>query len=59
MFKWATVTQVSPLRIRVDGDAAELPFTPDNLGGPYSVDDRVRAEIAGRSVVVYGALQAP
>lgn len=54
MFTWATVTQETPLRVRVDGDSVELPFTPDDLGGPYSLGDRVRVEVSGRSVVVYG-----
>lgn len=39
---WATVTQVSPLRIRLDGEAAPLDITPMDLGGgSRAVSDRV------------------
>lgn len=54
--KWATVTDDSPLRIRLDGDSDPLPFTPDSLIDPaaLAVDDRVRCELADRRVVIVG-----
>ena len=55
-FKWATVTQTSPLRIRVDGDTSELPFEPDSLVEPQQlqVGDRVRCEWSGNRLVILG-----
>lgn len=52
---WATVTQASPLRVRVDGDTAALVSTPITLisGQTYTVGQRVRVQIHGRLVVVY------
>lgn len=55
-FTWATVTQVAPLRIRLDGDAAALLLTPDTLVDPaaLAVSSRVRVELADRRVIVHG-----
>ena len=55
-FKWATVTAVSPLRIKLDGDTAAIPATPDSLTDPATlvVDDRVRCELSDRRVVIVG-----
>lgn len=55
-FRWATVTQVSPLRIKLDGDAAALGLTPDSLIDPLylAVNDRVRVELTQRKVVIHG-----
>lgn len=55
-FRWGTITDESPLRVQLDGDAAELPLTPDSLIDPatLSVDDRVRCEISRRRVVIHG-----
>ena len=38
---WATVTQASPLRIRLDGETTPLPFTPDKLVTGLVLNDRV------------------
>jgi hypothetical protein len=38
---WATVTQASPLRIRLDGESDPLPFTPDKICGSLVLADRV------------------
>lgn len=59
---WATVTQASPLRIKVDGETTALPFTPDTLEAGLAVDDRVwigfstndDLRFLGRRVVVMG-----
>lgn len=50
---WGTVTGVSPLRVRLDGDSTPLDLTPDTLA-TVSVSDRVWCQIAGRRVVVHG-----
>jgi len=56
VFKWATVTAVSPLRIKLDGDTSAIPATPDSLIDPatLAVDDRVRTELSGNRLVVLG-----
>lgn len=51
---WATVTQVSPLRVRLDGDAAALPITPENLAYGLSVNQRVWVQLSGHRVIVHG-----
>lgn len=53
-FKWGTVTAADPLRVRIDGDAAALPVTPDSLVGSLTVGDRVRCEISDRRLIVHG-----
>lgn len=55
-WRWATVTQVSPLRVRLDGDAAPLTVTPDRLV-TVTLGARVWCQIAGRRVVVHGVAQ--
>lgn len=55
-FTWATVTQTSPLRIRPDGYAEELPLTPSNLAGGLFVGRRVWVQMYGRRVIVHGAV---
>ena len=56
VFKWATVTGISPLRIKLDGDTTAIPTTPDSLIDPatLAVDDRVRTELSGNRLVVLG-----
>lgn len=54
---YATVTQASPLRIRVDGDTAALGYTPVMLNPlSYAVGDRVMCLSIGGTVVVVGAV---
>lgn len=43
---WATVTALAPLRVKLDGDSAALPFTPDSLAGVLAVNDRVRVALS-------------
>jgi len=52
-WRWGTVTQVSPLRIRLDGDAAALDTTPDTLAS-VTLGERVWCQIVRRRVVVHG-----
>ncbi len=56
-FKWATVTAISPLAIRMDGDTVALALVPESLVDPLSlsVGSRVRVELTLRKVVIHGA----
>ena len=51
---WATVTQATPLRIKVDGDTSELDATTDNLVGSLAVSDRVRVHLHADGIIVTG-----
>lgn len=59
---WATVMQASPLRIKIDGESAALPFTPVTLVSGLLVNDRVWIALAtnadpsvkSRRVVILG-----
>lgn len=53
--RWATVTQISPLRIKLDGESVALPFTPDTLVGSLAVNDRVLATLATNDDPVFKA----
>jgi len=53
-WRWATVTQVSPLRVRLDGEATALDTTPDALT-PVRIGQRVWCQFAGRRAVVIGS----
>ena len=57
-FKWATVTGLSPLEIKLDGDTAPLLMTPESISDPgsLSVDDRVRVELSRSKRIVHGRL---
>ena len=51
---WATVTQASPLRIKVDGDTTPLDATTGDLVGSLAVDDRVRVHLHSDGIIVTG-----
>jgi hypothetical protein len=55
-FKWATVTNLEPLAIRLDGDSAQLAMIPDSLVDPRSLreNDRVRVELSKRKCIIHG-----
>lgn len=53
-FRWGTVTQAAPLRVRLDGDTAALPFAPATLVAGLVVGDRVRCEHSAGRVIVHG-----
>lgn len=59
-FKWATVTSVAPLAVKLDGDTVALSLVPDSLVDPLtlSVSDRVRVELTERKVVIHGVNNA-
>lgn len=54
-WRWATITDASPLRLRFDGDTTEIDVT-DTLVDPLSlaVDDRVWCQVFGRRIIVLG-----
>lgn len=54
MWTWATVTQASPLLIRLDGDEDPLTGPPEALCSGLSVGHRVWVQINGRRVIVHG-----
>lgn len=58
-FKWATVTSLFPLAIRLDGDTAPLAMVPDSLVDPttLSIGSRVRVELTDRKCVIHGSYQ--
>jgi len=56
-FSWATVTQASPLRVRLDGETDPLPMTPSTLVPGLTVGDRVWCQLEGGQVVVIGKNQ--
>ena len=51
---WATVTQASPLRIKVDGDTSALDATTGDLVGSLAVSDRVRVHLHSDGIIVTG-----
>jgi hypothetical protein len=53
-WSWATVTQASPLRIRLDGETDALDITPDTLTAGLAVSDRVWVQVSGRRAIVLG-----
>lgn len=57
-FRWATVTQASPLRIRLDGETSPLDLTPDTLVAILAVSNRVRVELTPTgAAIIHGKAQ--
>lgn len=55
---WAAVTGVSPLRIKIDGESAALPITPDTLVSHLRVNDRVWVQRRGRRLIIHGKAES-
>lgn len=55
-YRWATITDTDPLRVRLDGDADGLPITPSSLVDPAEMvpGDRVWVQMYGRRLLVVG-----
>lgn len=55
-YRWGTITDTDPLRVRLDGDSDGLLITPDTLVHPrtLAIGDRVWLQFYGRRVVVLG-----
>lgn len=56
-YRWATVTNVNPLRIKFDGETQVLPVSPVNLAGALQVGYRVWVLSVQRRVFVIGSAQ--
>lgn len=57
--RWATVTSISPLRIRFDGEDSPLSLEPITLAGNLEVDDRVWCQMHAGQVFIMGTLPKP
>ena len=55
-FKMATVTSVSPLRVRYDNELSSSPATPRNLVGTLAIGDRVRVTLHRRKIAIDGRI---
>ena len=53
VWRWATVTNLNPLRIRLDGDSQPLLSTPDTVT-PVQAGDRVRVHVYHRRATIMG-----
>lgn len=53
VWRWATITSLDPLRIRLDGDSEPLLSTPDTLT-PVHLGERVRVQIYNRRATIIG-----
>ena len=49
IWSWATVTDDSPLRVQLDGEAAPLDITPDTLVSGLAVNDRVWVQLVSNA----------
>lgn len=53
--RWGTITQLSPLRVKLDGDDTALPVTPSTLVRGLVVGSRVWCALVGRQLVIVGS----
>lgn len=67
IWSWATVTDDSPLRVKLDGEPSALAVTPDTLVAGLAVDDRVWVQQVSntnparryRRIVIHGRSLGP
>lgn len=52
--RWGTVEQISPLRVRLDGDDEVLLSDPWDMAGPRYLGERVYVQVTNRRVVIVG-----
>lgn len=55
---WGTMTQISPPRVRMDGDTIALSATPTSLTGPLKVGQRVWVQLYGHRLIIMGTPDA-
>lgn len=60
-FRWATVINVNPIQIRIDGDTDALPLTPDTLVARSVLrpGSRVWVQFYARRVLILGMARTP
>jgi hypothetical protein len=58
-YRWATITALSPLTIRLDGEDIALPMVPESLldSARLAVSGRVWVQLFGRRVLILGGSQ--
>ena len=52
--RWAIVTSISPLRVRIETETDPLPITPINTAGNFTVGARVLTQMYGRHLYLWG-----
>ncbi len=57
-YRWATVTQLAPIRIQLDGDPAPVASEPVTLC-PLRLGCRVWVQIHGRMMIILGVAEVP
>lgn len=59
-YRWAVITQLSPLRVRLDGDTAALDVTPESLVKLNSIQlgDRIWVQFYRRRIIVLGVMRS-
>lgn len=57
-YRWATVTQVDPPRIRLDGEPLPIESEPVTLC-PLRLDCRVWVQFHGRMMIILGVAEVP
>lgn len=57
--RWATVTQASPLRIRLDGDADPMVLTPQSTVAALAVGERVVCVEQNRRIIIISRVEQP
>lgn len=56
-YRFATITEVAPVKLRLDGDVEALTTTPTVLGN-VAISDRVWVQFHGRQLIVLGVVNA-
>ena len=52
--RWGTITALSPLRVKLDGDDTAVPVTPASLAPNLELGARVWTMLAGRQIIILG-----
>lgn len=52
--RWGTITSISPLRVRLDGEASAQTATPSDLVGNLSIGDKVYVGMINGATVLLG-----
>ena len=52
--RWAIITSISPLRVRIETETDPLPITPINAAGELNIGSRVLAQRYGAHIYLWG-----